>query len=269
MNLESIVKGLIKRGYDAFETSVVKNGVTLKGIGIKTGNSTAPVIYEDAFKNARTVTVAISKILSIYNNAKVDLDITEITNKDNVLKNIRIGLQRKSDEILVKRDCFLEDVEQYLYVLVENKISGLYKLRPDMLDTIGLSEDMLWEYGTNNTNAETVIMKLADIMIPKSNQLEDKDVRLINTAPLYVVSNTSAWFGASAILNVEALTKWGKENGISSVIVLPSSLHECLLVPYEGNKSLDYFSAMVQDVNKNEVSPEIQLSDRAYKLKLF
>ena len=41
-----------------------------------------------------------------------------------------------------------------------------------------------------------------------------------------------------------------------------------LLIPYTEEMSLDEFSAMVTEVNGNEVAPEERLTDRAYIVTL-
>lgn len=50
--------------------------------------------------------------------------------------------------------------------------------------------------------------------------------------------------------------------------MLPSSVHEMLLVPYTEEISLDDFSAMVTEINGAEVAPEERLTDRAYIVTL-
>lgn len=46
--------------------------------------------------------------------------------------------------------------------------------------------------------------------------------------------------------------------------ILPSSIHEILLVPDDGQKGADELKAMVMDVNATQVSPEERLSDNVY-----
>lgn len=46
--------------------------------------------------------------------------------------------------------------------------------------------------------------------------------------------------------------------------ILPSSIHEILLVPDDGQKAADELKSMVMDVNATQVSPEERLSDNVY-----
>ena len=46
--------------------------------------------------------------------------------------------------------------------------------------------------------------------------------------------------------------------------ILPSSIHETLLIPVADNMELDYLTSMVREVNATQVTPEEQLSDNVY-----
>ena len=46
--------------------------------------------------------------------------------------------------------------------------------------------------------------------------------------------------------------------------VLPSSVHEVLLIPDDGSMELSYLEQMVRDVNQQEVAPEERLSDNVF-----
>lgn len=46
--------------------------------------------------------------------------------------------------------------------------------------------------------------------------------------------------------------------------ILPSSIHEILLVPDNGDKTADDLRDMVREVNATQVSPEEKLTDNVY-----
>ena len=60
----------------------------------------------------------------------------------------------------------------------------------------------------------------------------------------------------------------GKKHNTDKVVVLPSSVHEMLLVPYTEEIDIDTFSEMVEEVNTAEVDPTERLTDRAYIITL-
>ena len=80
---------------------------------------------------------------------------------------------------------------------------------------------------------------------------------------LYVLTNSDKLFGASVILYPHLLESIAKRMDCD-FIILPSSIHEVLLIPDSSeNKSLHY-DAIIQEVNLTQLSPEEILSDHAY-----
>ena len=92
--------------------------------------------------------------------------------------------------------------------------------------------------------------------------------RLDEMTPFFIISNKSKIKGASAILNKEGTCRVWREYNTNKIVVLPSSVHEMLLVPYTEEIDLDTFSDMVGQVNSSEVDPTEQLVDRAFIITL-
>ena len=86
----------------------------------------------------------------------------------------------------------------------------------------------------------------------------------------YVVTNKSEYKGASAILNKKMLSEFGRKYNINKVVVIPSSIHEMLILSADilELERMEELTKMVQDVNANEVLVREQLSDRAYILDI-
>ena len=77
---------------------------------------------------------------------------------------------------------------------------------------------------------------------------------------LYVLTNRDSLNGASLILQRDVMKKIGELAG-GDFYVLPSSVHETLIIPESAGVSLDDLSEMVKSVNSSTVSPEEFLSD--------
>lgn len=80
---------------------------------------------------------------------------------------------------------------------------------------------------------------------------------------LYILSNKDKWLGASSILYPEVLRQCAEQLHCDFYI-LPSSLHEVLLLPKKDEISVEELRMMVQSVNQMCVAPEDQLSDSVY-----
>ncbi|MGF6990911.1 hypothetical protein M2150_002182 [Lachnospiraceae bacterium PM6-15] len=80
---------------------------------------------------------------------------------------------------------------------------------------------------------------------------------------MYVLSNTSRSYGAAVILYPECL-KMVSEHLNDDYYLLPSSIHEVIIVPKEKAVAEEELSNMVKEVNATQLDPEDILSDHAY-----
>ncbi|MCD8231363.1 MAG: DUF5688 family protein [Clostridiales bacterium] len=81
--------------------------------------------------------------------------------------------------------------------------------------------------------------------------------------PMYVLTNTQNMFGASCLIYDDLIRSYA-EQFQSDFYVLPSSIHEIILVPAFQNDRMKDFSEMVREVNETQISQEEFLSDHAY-----
>lgn len=273
---EMIIEELIERGYRAEAQNNIKNGVVFEGIRIMNDTNIAPVIYTDeiikrAMDKDMSFDEVVSSVVAIYEaNHSIDIDIKEFFNKEFILNHLYIGLQKESIEELIKRNCDFEGIEAYLYVRRERYGNESYsvKLNKGIMEIAGISLEEAWKSAEENTNAETTIKSMACVMAEVMGMDYDEEMGNMLPTPFYVISNACKVKGASAVLNKERLVEFGQKYDTDRIIVLPSSVHEMLLVPYTEEISLDDFSAMVTEINEAEVAPEERLTDRAYIVTL-
>lgn len=272
MRRRDIVNALIAKGYKAEEKDNVKNGLIVEGIVVKNDDPIAPIIYtdrllEEAERKGKSLADVVTEVIRIYESQNYkDLDFKKFLNKDFVSEHIYLGLQKTSTEELIKENCFLDGLEVYLYIREDRKNEGSYtvKVTAELLQQIGMTAQEAWERARINTYAETEVKSLSTVIaeicgMPIDNFEED---------PVYMVTNQAGMRGASAVLNRKVLEDIGQKHGTNKVVILPSSIHEVLVVPYESMMDMDAMSAMVTEVNATTVAPEEQLIDRAYVVDL-
>ena len=80
---------------------------------------------------------------------------------------------------------------------------------------------------------------------------------------MYVLSNSEKLNGAAALLDAKTMEAISEKLG-GDFIVLPSSIHECIVLPVTEDMDRHTLEAMVQDVNAGQVAPEERLSDHVY-----
>ena len=81
--------------------------------------------------------------------------------------------------------------------------------------------------------------------------------------PMYVISNNSNYFGASTILYSEVLETFADQLG-SDFYILPSSIHELILVPAEVGIVRSELKDIVHEINTTEIPESDFLSDNVY-----
>lgn len=82
-------------------------------------------------------------------------------------------------------------------------------------------------------------------------------------AAMYVLSNHTRINGAACILYDGVLEKIA-EMLECNLFILPSSVHEVILIPEKGDEDYERLSEMVREVNETQLSPEEVLADHAY-----
>ncbi|HEX3076665.1 MAG TPA: DUF5688 family protein [Lachnospiraceae bacterium] len=80
---------------------------------------------------------------------------------------------------------------------------------------------------------------------------------------MYILSNSNGINGASAMLYRDVIDNFSQKID-SSFYILPSSIHEVILVPTDGEISKDNLMEMVTEVNRTQVSDEEVLSNSVY-----
>ena len=262
---EYIIEELKNRGYKVEAHTSIKNGVEFNGIIFMNDNGVCPVVYMDSIiENADSLIEAVETVLNIYNHAYImDFDKKILFDPGFIMQNLYIGLQKTSKENIVKAKTDFEGIEKYLYVKLDENVT--FKLTYELLETLKISEEKAWRVAEDITFAKTEIIslhkRLSEMMAQEMEEIEGVPVQ-------YIVTNTMNFSGASAILDLEALKKLAQKLDISKFIVLPSSIHEMIIIPDEGDSNLGEFNRMVQEVNQTQVEPEERLTDQAYFIEV-
>lgn len=269
MRKNEIVKELEKLGLQAEWQTVNKNGVLHTGIVIVSQvDKVAPIIYTDGLvKDTDSLDMAVNKILAQYQKVRsTSIDADKITSRDYVLEHITIAVQKDGIEKIVKRESGLDGIEAYLVVMDSSFEDGSMsmKVTANLLLKASISESEAWKRAEQNLHKSVRIQSMAEVM---AEIMGEEFVELCGVDDrMYVISNKSKIKGASAILDKETMEEFAKKHNTKRIAVLPSSVHEMLLVPETSIFDEEALSYMVRDVNTSEVVPEERLTDRAYIL---
>ena len=88
---------------------------------------------------------------------------------------------------------------------------------------------------------------------------EDEDAKV----PMHILTNRDKVFGAAAILYPQVL--WSVSQTLQDdLYILPSSIHECIVVPASVDCTREDLEAIVKDINQTQVPEEEVLSNHVY-----
>lgn len=191
---------------------------------------------------------------------------------------IRLIHYEKNEEDL-KNAVYLKylDLAGVVYVLTESSGDGVksFQLPKHIWDTLelGTIEDFFPELVANTRRLFPEDMACISAEESKEFIPGQKSITVtirwmdsmgpLHPGRLYVVTNHRRINGAAVLLYPELLKELGNRYG-GGYYVIPSSIHEVLLLKDTGEEMADQLNAMVREVNETHVAPEERLSDHVY-----
>lgn len=181
-----------------------------------------------------------------------------------VLDHLYIGLQKNSRDMIVKKPTHFDGIECYLYVYY--KTVGMFektaKIGIAMLKELEIGWDEAWSRAEKNTFSEIRVESIFSMIGMEDFEPDDLYV------PMLIVTNKKGYRGASSILDENTIRKIATRFETKKLVMLPSSIHECIVIPYDEAVSMEKLNDMVRSVNSSDVEPEDILSDKAYILEI-
>lgn len=269
MTRTDIMNALANKGIKVEKTSVVKNGVDFKAITVRGDGNISPIIYTDKLirdaeaygEDIDSVVRWIMGVVEQENKQSKALRIDDLYNREFVLEHLMVGAQRVSKQALVKKDSGFDGIELYLYICVQiddESYGSLSDVR-QILETLDIREDEAWQQAKQNMHSQIIISSISTML--------GLDEMVDGIPNLYVLTIRSQLKGAGAIIDKEVLKQFAKLKHTRCLGILPSSVHEFLLMPDADEFSIEELSEVVSMVNEEIVLPEDRLSDRAYKMR--
>ena len=263
-----IVEMLISRGYEADLRTIEKNNVKLNAIVMGSGEIRV-VIYIDEIlseqesDNLENLEKIVNRVIDCYEKRdKFSLiEVDKILSYDFIVKNITIGLQQITSEEIAKRPTDFEGIEQYLMVQDD---TYCFRVREELLSKVGIDIDKAWKIAMDNLIANTILKPLNEELAERT----ENPLFFPDDCNITIISNTKRYKGAAAILNKSALRAYAENNKLNRFFIIPSSIHECLLVPYNEDLTLDLVTGFLREINKTVVDDIDVLSNYVYEIKI-
>jgi hypothetical protein len=288
--LKTITERIRERVSDEYtvETHAMRknNGVMLDSLMIRRPDDmVCPNIYlNDIYRwylDGASMDQLTDRILDTYHNAAAAMQIRaeELITPEIIRRQVvrRMINYEKNRDLLanVPHRRFL-DLALIYYVMVHNDRmgEGAIMVRNDFLDLYSMDASEIEEEACQNTRSllPADFLRISDLLREFGEKcgahsysditLEEESVE----SPLYVLTNRSRQFGACYMADTEVLS--GIAGRLESdVYILPSSVHECMIVPAEQWEDTSALSEMVREINRTQVSEEEYLSNTIYRFR--
>lgn len=275
---ESIKKEVImearKVGLDLEIQIFQKNNTTKEGFVLKTVSDAAPVFYTDYYEEM-PVSDIVSNILQVSKALKsesfsVNQVVESIKNQRFTPDMLRrcVVCKNTNKEMLVNMPHrILQGLDIAIYYCIRLSSDMSIPITNELVTILGWSEEDMYLF---TENEEYMYSDVGDILFGSGKYKPVANVTNIGYKSLFVLKNADSSFGASVISHFDVLKKMSEAFDGKNLIILPSSVHEVLIIPdYLGiepeTDDVEALAQMVSEVNLNEVATEDKLSDSVYR----
>ena len=162
----------------------------------------------------------------------------------------------------------------FRYIANENPVEiASFLIQNQMFNAWNVSLETLYQIALTNTikkfpcKINSLLNLVSELM--KNNPVKSDDLAeemlpdIESEKDMYVLSNETGINGATCIL-YDAVVKNFADNHDCNVFILPSSLHEVMLVPENEKIESQFLKEMVLEVNQTAVDSIDLLSDNIY-----
>jgi hypothetical protein len=262
------------------------NDVVMTGLMIKEdGNNTAPTIYMERYYGEYMDGTDMDSIMRDIANTRVanDLeqgfDVTWLTDFEQVKDRITcrlVNAEMNTEYLADKPSTRMEDLA-VMYAIDLGGEPGAHMSTPvtnRLMEIYGITGGELHETALANLEqSEPVFMTMKDVimdMLEKEGIPEGERAAIASSleagdgVPMYILTNEDRVNGASSLLNERAMEDISQKLG-GDFIVLPSSVHETIILPVSEEFDRESLEGMVQQINFEQVAQDERLSDHVYQ----
>lgn len=251
------------------------NGLVLDGLTILSEEvDVSPTIYLNGFFEEyldNGLSTVVEKVIAIYetNKPKKAVDISFFTELEKVRPNIKMKLvnYEKNNALLEKVPHIrILDLAIMFIVVVESDCKGFASIliHNHHLEFWKLNTEDLYHIAMSNTaNDFNIILMSAIIRAVMDEELADG---IMDSADceMSVLTNQYKMYGAVGMLHKEILNQYMKAKQAEKIVILPSSIHEVLLIPCNVLPDMEFLKSMVREANATQIQSEEVLSNNVY-----
>ncbi len=280
LKVQKAIASKLGEGYQVRLQEVAKNnGVILHGLLIMEENrNISPTIYLNSFweyyERGIPFAIIVERILQIYeeDTPEENIDMSFFKEFEKVKEQIcfRVISAERNAELLQKIPhinyldmavCFYYayrgDVLGNGSILIHNTHMEMWNTTVDeLLELARCNTPRIYPW--ERTSMEEIFHEVA------GEELSGKEYHdFWEEVPMYVVSNKEHVYGAAVLLYTDVLKQLAAD-AQRNLYVIPSSIHEIIVLQDNGKEDVLRLKAIIEEVNCTQVEPEEILSDNLY-----
>lgn len=288
LKVQKAIKERVGEGYQVEVQEVRKNNnVILQGLMIHAQEqNVSPTIYLnsfwDAYEKGIPFVVIIERILRIYeeDTPKENVDMSFFKEFEKVKERIcyRLISAEQNRELLeqIPHMEYLDLAICFYYAYKGEALgNGSILIHNSHVEMWGTTAEELFELSQCNTprlfpeewNAmETIIRELMAEQEDRGEEIfldESEQEEFFGQLPMQILSNENRVHGAACILYPGLLAEMAESRNCN-LFIIPSSIHEVIVLPDTGNEDYLRLKEMIEEVNTTQVEPEEILSNSLY-----
>lgn len=265
------------------------NGVTLDGIVIrKEGDMASPNIYVNAYYDDYQMGKPTSLIMEelVYQYFKIkeenEIDCVDLCNFRKVRGSIVLRLVNYERNREMLKTCphkrYLDLAIVFRYVagrspvglssaLIQNEEFAAWNISVEELYRIALFNTMREFPWRMDSLAKVIVDSFKRNLSEETKEELAEELSILeqteNGVSMFVLSNDTGINGASCILYDSVLHNFARVQE-SNIFILPSSVHEVMLVPENAETEPEFLEELVEEANRSAVGLVDLLSDHIY-----
>ncbi len=261
------VEKLNNEGYDAVTVTPADSN-----IGLTFNVETFHKAYEEGASMREVVSRATDTIIRGFEN-QPSVDVAALTDYDQMRDRLVIEVISLSanEKMLSDIPYFgVEDLAVVYRFVIDSNDDGRATIlvTNSLLETMGVTHEQLHEDALKNAPElkPLVIKGMSEVMAEMAGMTPEEMAMMgmPEKEEMFVASVSDMIHGAAVIAYPGFMEEASKRIGGGDFYILPSSIHEVLIVPDNGKMSLNELEVMVRDVNATQVAPGERLSDNVY-----
>lgn len=267
--LELVQRSIGENTKVSIERIPKNNGILLDGmVFYSRERNVTPVVYLEEFyeywKNGTSMAYLVDKILEGCKECAGRIVVDEgffesyeelkphiyykLINYEKNKETLRQMPHRRILDLAMVFYYRMEEVEPMATIMIQNNHLMMWGITAEELEKNACKYTYL--------DMPAIFMTMQEVM--QMDEWEEEE-----NFPMYVLTNQEKQFGAGVILYPGILKQAEALLG-ENFYILPSSVHECILIPEETMYTQKELARMVAEINRDHVDPREILSNQAY-----